>query len=106
VYKNGIAADLHFAADLFKSFGGSKGAVLLEDYRAVMLASEVDTLMQGTPKCSLAVVSNGHPLFRGKATPISTKSRLRWLHADIIQPSLLPRQTRNGASMNNRQRWL
>jgi len=58
VYRNVTAADLHFAADLFKSLRESKGAVLLEDYRAVMLASEVDTLMQGAPKCSLAVVAN------------------------------------------------
>jgi len=76
VYKNVTAADLHFAADLFKSLRGSKRAVLLEDYRAVMLASEVDTLMQGAPKCSLAVISNGHPLFRGKATPISTEVKV------------------------------
>jgi hypothetical protein len=76
VYKNITAADLHFAAGLFKSWQGSKGAILLEDYRAVMLASEVDTLMQGAPKCSLAVVSSGHPLFRGKATPISTEVKV------------------------------
>jgi len=57
--------------------GGAKEQyVLLEDYPAVMLASEADTLMQGAPKCSLAVVSNGHPLFRGKAALISTEVKV------------------------------